>query len=107
MEVLMSNQAPTPLTEKEALQTLGAYYAKQSHYLEALKVYTRLDKIAPRQEDILINLASASSYNGDMPKALLALNQGVIAQPAYVALVLMALLTTIITPLVLRNLLLK
>lgn len=39
--------------------------------------------------------------------ALLALNEGVIAQPAYVALVLMALLTTIITPLVLRNLLLK
>ncbi len=39
--------------------------------------------------------------------ALIALNQGVIDQPAYVALVLMALLTTIITPLVLRNLLLK
>ncbi|MGD8934334.1 MAG: cation:proton antiporter [Gammaproteobacteria bacterium] len=39
--------------------------------------------------------------------ALLALNQGVIQQPAYVALVLMALLTTIITPLALRNLLLK
>ncbi len=39
--------------------------------------------------------------------ALLALNQGVIEQPAYVALVLMALLTTIVTPLVLRNLLLK
>lgn len=39
--------------------------------------------------------------------ALLALNQGVIAQPAYVALVLMALLTTIITPLVLRNILIK
>jgi len=39
--------------------------------------------------------------------ALLALNQGVIEQSAYVALVLMALLTTIVTPLVLRNLLLK
>jgi Kef-type K+ transport system membrane component KefB len=39
--------------------------------------------------------------------ALLALNQGVIQQPAYVALVLMALLTTIITPLALRNILLK
>ena len=39
--------------------------------------------------------------------ALLALNQGIIEQPAYVALVLMALLTTIITPLVLRKLLLK
>ena len=38
---------------------------------------------------------------------LLALNQGVIAQPAYVALVLMALLTTIITPLALRKLILK
>ena len=39
--------------------------------------------------------------------ALLALNQGVIEQPAYVALVLMALLTTIITPLALRNLFMK
>jgi len=36
--------------------------------------------------------------------ALLALNQGIIEQPAYVALVLMALLTTIVTPLVLRKL---
>jgi hypothetical protein len=35
------------------------------------------------------------------------LNQGVIEQPAYVALVLMALLTTIITPLALRNLFMK
>ena len=34
-------------------------------------------------------------------------NQGVIEQPAYVALVLMALLTIIATPLVLRDLLLK
>ena len=39
--------------------------------------------------------------------ALLALNQGIIQQPAYVALVLMALLTTIITPLALRNLFMK
>ncbi len=39
--------------------------------------------------------------------ALLALNQGIIEQPAYLALVLMALLTTIVTPLVLRRLLVK
>lgn len=39
--------------------------------------------------------------------ALLALNQGFIEQPAYVALVLMARLTTIVTPLVLCNFLLK
>ena len=35
--------------------------------------------------------------------ALLALNQGIIEQPAYVALVLMSLFTTLLVPLLLRN----
>jgi len=35
--------------------------------------------------------------------ALLALNRGVIDHPAYVALVLMSLITTLIVPIVLRN----
>ena len=34
---------------------------------------------------------------------LLALNRGVIEQPAYVALVLMSLVTTLVVPVLLRN----
>jgi tetratricopeptide (TPR) repeat protein len=81
MEVLMSSQAPKPLTEKQALQTLGTHYVKQNRYADALKVYTRLDETAPMEEDILINLASASSYTGDMPGALLALNKALKVNP--------------------------
>lgn len=81
MGVLMSDQGPAPLTEKEALLTLGAYYVKQSRYLEALNVYKQLDKIAPMEEDILINLASALSYNGDVANAVQALNQALEVNP--------------------------
>jgi hypothetical protein len=35
--------------------------------------------------------------------ALLALNRGIIEQPAYVAMVLMSLVTTLIVPILLRN----
>lgn len=47
--------------------------------------------------------------HGEVEKIVvqLTLNQGVTAQSAYVALALMALLTTIVTPLVLRNQLVK
>jgi tetratricopeptide (TPR) repeat protein len=81
IEVLISSQGPKPLTEKQALQTLGTYYVKQNRYVDALKVYTRLDEIVPMEEDILINLASASSYTGDMPGALLALNKALKVNP--------------------------
>ena len=55
----------------------------------------------------IIGIGMAPRGEVAMIVALLALNQGIIQQPAYVALVLMALLTTVITPLALRNLYMK
>jgi len=81
MGVLMSDQGPTPCTEKRALLTLGSFYVKQRRYPDALQVYSRLDEIAPMQEDILVNLASALSSKGDLTKALQVLNQALQVNP--------------------------
>ena len=59
------------------------------------------------RDAMILGIGMAQRGEVAMIVALLALNQGVNEQPAYVALVLMALLTTIITPLALRNLFMK
>ena len=54
-------------------------------------------------DSLVVGFGMAPRGEVAMVVALLALNQGMIEQPAYVALVPMSLLTTISVPLVLRN----
>ncbi len=55
------------------------------------------------QDSLVVGIGMAPRGEITMLIALLALNAGIIAQPAYVALVMMSLLTTVFVPLVLRN----
>jgi Kef-type K+ transport system membrane component KefB len=52
---------------------------------------------------LIIGIGMAPRGEVSMVIALLALNRGIIGQPAYVALVLMSLATTLLVPLLLRN----
>ena len=52
---------------------------------------------------MIIGVGMAPRGEVAMVIALLALNRGVIEQPAYVALVLMSLITTLVVPILLRN----
>jgi Kef-type K+ transport system membrane component KefB len=62
----------------------------------------RATGIASRQS-MIIGVGMAPRGEVAMVIALLALNRGIIEQPAYVALVLMSLVTTLIVPILLRN----
>ena len=62
----------------------------------------RATGIAPR-ESMVIGVGMAPRGEVAMVIALLALNRGIIEQPAYVALVLMSLITTLTVPILLRN----
>lgn len=62
----------------------------------------RATGIATR-ESMIIGVGMAPRGEVAMVIALLALNRGVIEQPAYVALVLMSLVTTLVVPILLRN----
>jgi len=62
----------------------------------------RATGIATR-ESMIIGVGMAPRGEVAMVIALLALNRGVIEQPAYVALVLMSLITTLVVPILLRN----
>ena len=55
------------------------------------------------RESMIIGVGMAPRGEVAMVIALLALNRGVIEQPAYVALVLMSLMTTLVVPVLLRN----
>jgi len=55
------------------------------------------------KDSMVIGVGMAPRGEVAMVIALLALNQGIIEQPAYVALVLMSLFTTLLVPLLLRN----
>jgi Kef-type K+ transport system membrane component KefB len=55
------------------------------------------------RESMIIGIGMAPRGEVSMVIALLALNRGVIEQPAYVALVLMSLMTTLVVPVLLRN----
>jgi len=55
------------------------------------------------RESLIIGVGMAPRGEVAMVIALIALNRGIIEQPAYVALVLMSLATTLIVPLLLRN----
>ncbi|MGB5440045.1 MAG: cation:proton antiporter [Gammaproteobacteria bacterium] len=55
------------------------------------------------RESMIIGVGMAPRGEVAMVIALLALNRGVIEQPAYVALVLMSLVTTLVVPVLLRN----
>ena len=56
-----------------------------------------------RQDSLVVGIGMVPPGEIAMVIALMALDAGIIAQPAYVTLVLMSLLTTIVVPLVLRN----
>ena len=56
-----------------------------------------------KRESMIIGVGMAPRGEVAMVIALLALNRGVIEQPAYVALVLMSLVTTLVVPVLLRN----
>lgn len=62
----------------------------------------RATGIATR-ESMIIGVGMAPRGEVAMVIALLALNRGIIEQPAYVALVLMSLVTTLVVPILLRN----
>lgn len=55
------------------------------------------------RESMVIGVGMAPRGEVAMVIALLALNRGIIEQPAYVALVLMSLITTLTVPILLRN----
>ena len=55
------------------------------------------------KDSMVIGIGMAPRGEVAMIIALLALNQGIIEQPAYIALVLMSLFTTLLVPLLLRN----
>lgn len=55
------------------------------------------------KDSMVIGIGMAPRGEVAMVIALLALNQGIIEQPVYVALVLMSLFTTLLVPLLLRN----
>ena len=55
------------------------------------------------KDSMVIGIGMAPRGEVAMVIALMALNQGIIEQPAYVALVLMSLFTTLLVPLLLRN----
>ena len=55
------------------------------------------------RESLIIGVGMMPRGEVAMVVALLALQSGVIAQPAYVAIVLMSLLTTLVVPILLRN----
>jgi len=57
----------------------------------------------PNRESLIIGVGMAPRGEVAMVIALLALNRGIIEQPAYVALVLMSLITTLVVPITLRN----
>lgn len=59
------------------------------------------------RDSLIIGVGMAPRGEVAMVIALLALNRGIIAQPAYVALVLMSLATTLVVPVLLRNWLFK
>jgi len=81
-----------------AVLTLGAFFSK----LVGCGLSARATGIASR-ESVIIGVGMAPRGEVAMVIALLALNRGVIEQPAYVALVLMSLVTTLIVPITLRN----
>ena len=78
--------------------TLAAFLSK----LVGCGLSARATGVAPR-ESMIIGVGMSPRGEVAMVIALLALNRGVIDQPAYVALVLMSLITTLIVPIVLRN----
>ena len=57
----------------------------------------------PKRESLIIGVGMSPRGEVAMVIALLALNNGVIEQPAYVAMVLMSLATTLVVPVILRN----
>jgi Kef-type K+ transport system membrane component KefB len=59
------------------------------------------------KDSLVIGVGMAPRGEVSMVIALLALNRGIIEQPAYVALVLMSLVTTLVVPVLLRNWLFK
>ncbi len=78
--------------------TLGAFLSK----LVGCGLSARATGVATR-ESLIIGIGMAPRGEVAMVIALLALNRGIIEQPAYVALVLMSLITTLVVPILLRN----
>jgi len=78
--------------------TLVAFFSK----FIACGLSARATGIATR-ESMIIGIGMSPRGEVAMVIALLALNRGVIEQPAYVALVLMSLITTLVVPVLLRN----
>ena len=78
--------------------TLAALFSK----FVGCGLSARVTGIATR-ESMIIGVGMAPRGEVAMVIALLALNRGVIEQPAYVGLVLMSLVTTLVVPVLLRN----
>jgi Kef-type K+ transport system membrane component KefB len=100
------------------LVDVSAFTADMLLFLLALTVMAILSKLVGcslpawlmgmgRKNAITIGIGMTPRGEIAMVVALLALNSGAIEQPAYIAIVLMSLLTAIFTPLILRNVIYK
>ncbi len=65
IDALMSRESPYRYDRKEALLMLGTHYAQNGRIAEAATVYEELHKMAPRNVDVLVNLAAAASHRQD------------------------------------------
>ena len=78
--------------------TLVAFFSK----FIGCGITARLTGVNTR-DSLVIGVGMAPRGEVAMVIALLALNRGMIEQPAYVAMVLMSLITTLVVPVLLRN----
>ncbi|MBN1507858.1 MAG: tetratricopeptide repeat protein [Sedimentisphaerales bacterium] len=88
VEVLMSKQSPNPFSRKDALLLLGAHCAMVGNYPQAMAIYDELNRIDPRNLDVLVNRAAAASHKEDLPAMKQALDKALkIAPNASLALI--------------------
>lgn len=66
IEVVTSEVTPYRYNRKEALLMLGTYYVMTGMLADAQVVYQELNKIAPDNVDVLVNLAAAASHANDL-----------------------------------------
>jgi len=79
--VLTDPHIPFHCATSEALELIGACYARQGRYAEALDVYKRLSRMRPADVPTLVNLASAASHIGDHRTAREALEKATRMDP--------------------------
>jgi len=75
VKVLTSKQTPDRYTRKDALLVLGAYCAQSGNIVAATAIYDELNRMDPRNVEILVNQAAAASQRNDLPAMKQALDK--------------------------------